>query len=1621
MSLTLRTSIPQMPLEIGMPIDPVTRKTLQDRIRSLLHAKTDKFPGSYPVPFEPSHLQLLANEEYFVLEKVAGIDRHYEISFVPHLLLPLRDNPTKYQNETLLDGEMVVENDGSKMMDQDVIAVQTSKANEVKAKEPFTIERKIMQRSYGLNVILAGSKRHKHGGEGLIFAPVKQPYVPGTSPKLLKWKSHTTAQFLIKVSMSKERKPLYCIHVKQGTGSKFHDYVTPEPALALEWHNSSPDGKIAEFWWDPQWPTQMFEKGYGLETRTGGWRFYRIRDDKKDIDDETAVLALVKGTETIVTKEQLESQIDHIRTQWKAREAGASSNGSAASSSHPAQPRPPVRPLSINSTHPESHPPPLTPSLSSHYLQSPSVSSHSGSLGYFSRRDREHKSSMDDHGSSNSQPTAISGAFSHPLPPKPQPVQSRQSSTDQTPSQSAAAAISSAKTSEQDHSSSPSSANSSATSVTQASSNKLTPPPTGTPAGTSSAPASSSPPSATIAKNPLKLSQVPEHLQPIKSWMTVSPIPRAPLGDKGTKTFRGERRDSRDSIAGSTSPRSTSSVSRKSSLSVTESAKEVPATPAVATAPKVADIAEDSTNVMESVSVAAQRASSAAHENQPQTPTPAHTPTPAGTSRSAVPLALPPTLSYPPVNVSPPNLILSNEEEKTTDVQQIVGDSTPDGKSQSAPAAALITSAPIKTSAQDAEPSVLGKRTVALSLSADDRSEDTFTRRRKLSDGALPSRKMESSVTDIETPQPTPAQPLNPTSSSPLAPPNMSPHVTKRSPLLSPLSSPGAVAVGPADRQPSRLLDSPDHSAIADTRSFNDVSQHQDSTPAESDVSRFGEESAYVKIEPIMPKKSNQRMKQEPFVAALGENVEVTNIAGSTAVTTGPLPTPALTMAEQMAYQAPTNQEKALVMARARSAMMSRLEIQMEEQAAKETKMAEDIERFKKMSRLRKEKAQKRKLQEANEAPVQDRRAQPVRLINQQQGRQSNSDSPSLRSQTQGTQRQGSSPQDQQRLSYTTRQSKAASRIETQQSAQNSPRTQSRSAQYSGQQKGLNQSLGDPAPQPPTQRDQRTMPSESDSPNQGRIDQQASGVPNSNLRPPEETVRLHRRINSMDHHLRTSQSLNSLRPDPTAPDQRELAEQLYGQPHSKRLDLGQHGETNHRRSHSDVGVLYKPVVTAIVQPQPTAREHPQTAARRDFPPIHHNPRVNKHDMEYFQSVYSPQGLGGPAPFQSDVDGARMRGNSAFTSGANEAALAKRESKTRLQFILNDEDSEPESRSDEDFPSREAPHWGQRNPSQEHPQRGNAASMEYGGRSSYAHEYSVPGHRGMHVGPGTPPSVVDPNMTRHQQAKKQKLSQELIGMGQHVNTRTEEYEHQLRKAQIQSQSPRTVAPPSQRGGPQADRWTQQAHAQYPAPPPHMHTKSPSQPLPSGRRVSGEAPLMTPQLISHPPSRSMYSGAEQPQHGNPPTNRAVHHDQYPHPGSATAQESPRPNPDRPTHSRHSSLSKPGIVPPEHGHSHGSPHQGGRVKSSQVQPEHHKRLDNIVESIMTKFQPQATRVIMNKRPMLGTLDQVVRPHMTLNRFIRPLRKKGRAHPTHHIMELVLLTIRPIAYTPGEAQGRL
>ncbi|KAG0242749.1 Dcp1p-Dcp2p decapping enzyme complex alpha subunit [Mortierella sp. GBA43] len=1063
-----------MPFEFCKTIDQTTCKTFQSRIKTFLRAETDGFPGSYPVGFEASHLQLLANEEYFVTEKVAGvrymllsihtprgpacflIDRHYEISYVPDLLLPVRDNPSKYQNETLLDGEMIVESDGNKktfrflvfdlmvsngtvitqrsyssrlgMMDQDVLAVQAAKSSEMKSKEPFTIERKTMQRSYGLNLILSSSKRHKHGGEGLIFVPVKQPYVPGPSPKLLKWKSHTTAQFQIKVTQSKERKPLYCIHVKSGSTTKFYDYVTPEHALATEWHNTTPEGKIAEFWWDAQWPTQMFERGYGLETRTGGWRFYRTREDKKDVDDEATVQALIKGLDTLVTKEQLESQIDHIRTQWKAREAGTSSNGNTTQpSSAGQQQRPVVKPISIINSQPDGqHPPSIIPSLSSPFLQSPSLATHPGSQGYFQKRDRERKSSMDDHNLSTSSSTTTSAVLSHPLPPKPS-SQSRQSSVDQSLTQTAASSGSGSETStDQEHNNNTSSANSSATTLTQDRSH----------------------------------------------WEQLLEVNTGNL---------------------------------------------------------------DTTD-------------------QPQR--------------------------------APNNALESTLSSTTTQVME---------------------------SQTDTDSSSTGTRTVNMSSPTRGRVEDHFVQRQKFSDSVSRIDSLDDTGA-IDMDESHPSKESLERSTQP----------TKTSPLLSPLGSPGSAVIGPDDEQSSHSLRS---RAAADVKPF-DVSANRDVVP------KSEEETTYASTRRNLTSDNKETIKPEPYDVIMKEDKDMN---GRTAVVSGPLPTPSLTLVEQMAYQLPSDEEKALAMAKLNAVAMAKMEKIAEERAAKDKKMEMDLEKFKEKSRLRKEKAQKRKLQEASESPVQDRRAQPVRQINQNQGRLFNSDAPVLRSQIQSAQRQVTSPQDQQRLGYSTRK---ASRMEALQSAQNSPKPQLRSDQSTGNQKEQ-QTLS--SEEQLADKSTRATVSDPNLPNPAHSDPQDSTAAGPTALHPGEANR-HKRINSMEYP-------DSLSADATVPGEWPYEERPLDHPYRKHLDVGQHTESNHRRTHSDAGILVKSPQAAISQPQHTRNASPMRSGAQPIKP----------EFGQLQDPRPPDGTGAVPPIHPDLDSPEAKSSVAHSS----VPSSKRGSKTRL--------------------------------------------------------------------------------------------------------------------------------------------------------------------------------------------------------------------------------------------------------------------------------------------------------------------------------------------------------------------
>ncbi|KAK9711325.1 hypothetical protein K7432_007918 [Basidiobolus ranarum] len=346
---------------LGMLVDPAYERTLQNRVKELLAWRHDSFPGSQAVYFETSHLEYLKSEDYFVCEQNGGIRCLLFSTITPKgpatfvidsknsfrylsAGLPVRDHPT-FQHETLLDGELLVEKTGEQklyrylicdlivlnkvlvahksfnnrlgMLNQEVILPFNRMVNTDQTKRPpFRLELKKMERSYGLKVVL------EHKNNGLLFTPVRSPYTCGLSRKLLKWKSPSsyTADLKIRVTYNIDRKPIYSVMAACNLNHKFLDHLQLEPSLFTEWRPSPPDGRIAEFRWDSQWPVTIFEKGYAPKNQKGGWRFVRFRDDKDTANEEEFAKLVRDGMPHAVSREVLESQVEEIRSNWKIRE-----------------------------------------------------------------------------------------------------------------------------------------------------------------------------------------------------------------------------------------------------------------------------------------------------------------------------------------------------------------------------------------------------------------------------------------------------------------------------------------------------------------------------------------------------------------------------------------------------------------------------------------------------------------------------------------------------------------------------------------------------------------------------------------------------------------------------------------------------------------------------------------------------------------------------------------------------------------------------------------------------------------------------------------------------------------------------------------------------------------------------------------------------------------------------------------------------------------------------------------------------------------------------------------------------------------------------------------------------
>ncbi|KAJ3153385.1 Dcp1p-Dcp2p decapping enzyme complex alpha subunit [Geranomyces michiganensis] len=365
----------QLPGKIGIPVQPEYANELRQLVQDTLNYRIDGFAGSMPVALTREHRQALEREDYYVCEKSDGvrylmllritqsgpatflIDRANDPHYIEKLHFPLPcppgDNTVKFHADTLMDGELVVDVDGPHttltflvfdfmlsngvrlthepynrrlgIFQRDVLApyeLHLKSNPDLKAVQPFRVAIKAQQRSYGLGRVFEDITKQKHGNDGLIFTSVNLPYTAGTCPQILKWKPPelSTVDFQIKVDYDRDRKPRYSTFIAHSGVHKFHDCLSLEPELSIQWKSASPDGRIGEFRWDPLWPTYVWDAGYVGTERRGGWRFVRFREDKNVANDITVLEDTKKAIENGVSRDMLLGWLENIRANWKHRE-----------------------------------------------------------------------------------------------------------------------------------------------------------------------------------------------------------------------------------------------------------------------------------------------------------------------------------------------------------------------------------------------------------------------------------------------------------------------------------------------------------------------------------------------------------------------------------------------------------------------------------------------------------------------------------------------------------------------------------------------------------------------------------------------------------------------------------------------------------------------------------------------------------------------------------------------------------------------------------------------------------------------------------------------------------------------------------------------------------------------------------------------------------------------------------------------------------------------------------------------------------------------------------------------------------------------------------------------------
>ncbi|KAJ1983263.1 Dcp1p-Dcp2p decapping enzyme complex alpha subunit [Dimargaris verticillata] len=333
-------TIPEIP---GVLVTGNNERILKQTVSRLLNTRSDRFPGAQPVSFLESHIQELESEDYFVCEKSDGIrclvlaitnsaglpetfaiDRRNNYRFIRDFYIPLPGSMSrpKYHNQTLFDGELVIDTDpttGQYLNDHVIKPHQhLVEHNERFARtQPFTVVLKPMELSYGAQKVLTEDiPKLMHKNDGLIYTSVPAPYVLGTSNKMLKWKPahENSVDFRVHLEYPSGKqypdKPIFRLHIWQGG-----EAYTPFAEMAVtdaEWERFVQDkvdleNRIVEANYDPS------------HCPPAEWRFMRFRNDKPHANHISILDKILQSIREGVTSDDLTSRSDTIRTAWKQR------------------------------------------------------------------------------------------------------------------------------------------------------------------------------------------------------------------------------------------------------------------------------------------------------------------------------------------------------------------------------------------------------------------------------------------------------------------------------------------------------------------------------------------------------------------------------------------------------------------------------------------------------------------------------------------------------------------------------------------------------------------------------------------------------------------------------------------------------------------------------------------------------------------------------------------------------------------------------------------------------------------------------------------------------------------------------------------------------------------------------------------------------------------------------------------------------------------------------------------------------------------------------------------------------------------------------------------------------